>query len=322
VNKPAGKAGATVSKVGLTDRLRAWSSHHRESATVSLQKLMATPLQSLMTWLVIGIALALPTSLFVVIDNVKSLGERWDGNPRITVFLKHEIKEPVAEKFESKLKTLSGLSDSEYISPSQAMLEFQASSGFGNVLDLLDENPLPPVYIITPIDTMPETMAKLAEQIQGFKEVDFVQLDLEWVQKLQHIIAFAQRFALLLGFLLSLGILLTVGNTIRLAIENRREEIVVVKLVGGTDAFVRRPLLYSGFWYGFIGGLIAWLMVMISTWVLSGPVSDLTRLYGSDFAIQGMGFFAAILLFVTSSLLGLIGAWLAVARHLHLIQPR
>lgn len=317
------RSGATVSKLGWKDRLQAWSGHHKDSARLSLQKLLRTPLQSLMTWLVIGIALALPSSLFLLIDNVNSLSERWDGNPRITVFLKHGVDANVAEKFKIKIQGINGIGHVEYVSPQQAMQEFQKSSGLEkDALSLLDENPLPAVYIITPFENSQISLVTITEKVEQFSEVDFVQLDLEWVQKLQQIIAFAQRLAFLLGFLLSLGILLTVGNTIRLAIENRREEIVVVKLVGGTDAFVRRPLLYTGLWYGFIGGIIAWLMVLVSVLLLSGPVSDLSHLYGSDFTLQGMSFFAALRLLLVSALLGLAGSWLAVARHLHLIQPR
>ncbi len=323
-SSPRDKRGASVSKIGWGDRLQAWSSHHKTSALVSLQKLLATPLQSLMTWLVIGIAMALPSGLFLAIDNVKTLGERWDGNPRVTVFLQRGIKEQAALKLRDKIEALEGIASIEYVSPQLALQEFQASSGFGDVLDLLDENPLPPVYIVMPADraVSTEELASLSEQLQAFAEVEFVQLDLEWVQRLQQIIAFSQRFAFLLGFLLSLGILLTVGNTIRLAIENRREEIVVVKLVGGTDAFVRRPLLYTGLWYGLVGGIVAWLMVLVGTLVLMGPVRELSALYGSDFSIQGLGFIEVLRLLLISTGLGLAGSWLAVARHLHLIQPR
>jgi cell division transport system permease protein len=277
-----------------------------------------------MTWLVIAIALALPSAMLLVIDNLQSLGERWDGNPRITVFLKSDYHAQRITELEQRFLEIEGVGALEYISPDQALVEFQQHSGFGNVLELLDENPLPAVFIVTPESAFADfdELKSVAEVFARESEVDNVQLDLEWVQKMQQIIAFARTFAILLGSLLALGILLTIGNTIRLAIENRREEIVVVKLVGGTDAFVRRPLLYTGLWYGLVGGVFAWFLVMFGSVMLESPVRELAALYSSDFTIRGMGLIGLIQLTAVGSLLGLLGAWLAVARHLHLIQPR
>ena len=153
-------------------------------------------------------------------------------------------------------------------------------------------------------------------------EVAEALLDMEWLQRLNSLMHLSRRLVQIVGGLLVLGVLLILGNTIRLAIENRREEIVVVKLVGGSNAFVRRPFLYTGLWYGVGGGVLAGLLVSLALWFLQQPVADLAKLYGSDFRLRGLGIMGGLNLVVLGGLLGLAGAWLAVTRHLVHIQPR
>ena len=161
-------------------------------------------------------------------------------------------------------------------------------------------------------------MAKL----QGMALVDDVMLDMKWMQRLQAMLEVGERLAFSLGLALALGVLLIIGNTIRLAIENRRDEIVVVKLVGGTNAYVRRPFLYTGIWYGVIGGMLAWVLVALGLQWISGPVGHLAELYQSLFHLIGLGFVGLVALLLIGAGLGLLGAWLAVARHLSSIEPK
>lgn len=190
-------------------------------------------------------------------------------------------------------------------------------------MELLEENPLPPLLAVEFRNgTQASVINTLQTQWQALPHVDSVQADMEWVQKLFRMMQLGQRITIALAALLGLGALLSVGNTVRLAIENRRSEIVVAKLVGATDAFVRRPFLYSGFWFGLSGGVVAVLLVMAGYYCVIGPVAELAALYRSDFMLQGLDAITAISLVFVGTVLGMLGAWLAVGQHLHDMRPR
>lgn len=316
--------GASESKTGLVTRLKSWLYHHRHSAGDSFGRLLRNPMSSLMTWLVIGIAMALPVGLSIALENARSVSVSWDSPAQISLFLRAEVSMDAAELLRARIEQRSDVASAQLISREQALEEFRQLSGFGDVLRNLDDNPLPNLVLVTPADTEleAERAAALQQQLQDEAGVERAVLDMEWVQRLNALVRLSQRAVAVLGLILALGVLLVIGNTIRLAIENRREEIIVVKLVGGSDAFVRRPFLYTGFWYGLGGALLAWLVVGLALWWLRAPLSALALLYQSDFSLEGLGFGASLGLLALGAMLGLFGAWLAVARHLSAIQPR
>lgn len=324
VGKPAtGKSGASQSEAKIGDRLTAYLLHHQLTAVEALVRLLKTPLQSLLTWLVVAIALALPTMLYIGLANVQNAGKGWQSNSQISVFIHKRAKPAAVEKLSERLLSKPHVASLETVSPEQALAEFQTYSGFGQVLETLDENPLPLVLLVQPsVDTDTQRLAQLREQILAEPVVDDVRIDMAWVQRLHELMNLGQRLVMALGGLLALGVLLVIGNTVRLAIENRRDEIVIVKLVGGTDAFVRRPFLYTGFWYGVGGGLLALLIVGLGVFWLSGPVARLATLYQSSFVLEGIDSLACVQLVLGAGALGLGGAWLAVGRHLSDIEPR
>lgn len=330
-NKAATKAapkaraqGASQSKARLGDKLDAWQAHHSTTAIESLLRLLATPLQSLLTWLVVAIAIALPAALYVALNNVQNIGYSWQDSSQISVFVQKDARESAVEQLRDRLLEDDAISAVDYISPDDALAEFRAHSGLGRVVDDLDDNPLPAVLLVQPAEQAvnPDALDGLRSRIAEQALVADVRLDMQWVERLHQIMQLAGRAVLAFGLLLALGVLLVIGNTIRLAIENRRDEILVVKLVGGTDAFVRRPFLYTGLWYGIGGGLLALVLVAIGLWWLSAPVAHLADLYQSDFRLRGLGWIDSLQLALLAGLLGLLGAWLAVARHLSQIEPR
>lgn len=316
--------GASHSKTRIADRLGAWWMHHKASATGSAQRLGAVPWQTLMTALVVAIALALPATLLVALNNLQNLGDRWDTSPKLLVFLDQRVQSEALNALQERLRGWESIQALEYISPDRALRDFQAQSGFGDVFSGLDENPLPPTLVVTPtaeaID--PDALQALAERLEAEALVDEVSADIEWVRRMQQFMELGRQIVLALASLLSLGVLLVIGNTIRLAIENRREEIVVTKLVGGTDGFVRRPFLYTGLWYGLFGGVLSCILVSAGLLSISAPVSSLAAAYQSDYRLAGLGFNGVMSLLLISCLLGLLGAWLAVSRHLQDIQPK
>lgn len=320
----ARKQGASSQQPELKARGRSYLSHHTEMARVSLKRLLATPLATLMTLAVIAIALSLPSVFYVGLQNVGQLSEHWQGSSQVSLFLSDQLSEAEGRDLALQLESNSQIAELAYLSKDDALAEFKQYAGFGRALNQLNNNPLPAVILAVPTEEYlsPDSLESLTQLLLSIDGVDDVRIDLAWVQRLQAMVQFGQRAVLLLAMLLSLGVVLVVGNTIRLEIQNRSEEIRVVKLVGGTDGFVRRPFLYTGIWYGVGAGLLAWLLVQLSVWYLGSIVGRLIMLYQSDFQLQGLGFGATVILLLLAVLLGSGGAWLAVLRHLRAIEPR
>jgi cell division transport system permease protein len=322
--KPARKRnpGARSARTSFSDRFEAWRRHHRDSARDAFQRMVATPAASIMTVLVIAIALALPAGLAVMLDNVRALTRGWDGNAHLSVFLDKKVGESEQRSLAAAWQDWSDIRDTEVVTPEQALEEYKALSGFGNVLDSLPDNPLPPLVIVYPADASPQALERLQSRLAEQAGVARAQLDIQWVRRLHAMLGVAERLVSALALALALAVVLVVVNTIRLAIESRREEITVIKTVGGTDGFVRRPFLYTGFWFGLAGGVVAVLLVQAALWWLGSPVEQLTGLYDSDYSLTGLGASAFIFLPFFAGTLGLMGAWVAVGRHLRALEPR
>lgn len=304
--------------------IRAWAVRHLQVFFYTLGQLARTPFATLMTVAVIAVALALPTGLYVLVGNVKRMSTGWDGAARISVFLKKDVNTRQAKSLADKYRRDAEVASVDYLSPQAALDEFRRLSGLGAAVGELGGNPLPPVLIVRPKATGTGTAAieGLLARLRAEPGVDLAQLDLQWVRRLQTMLAIARRGVGMLGVLLAAAVLLVVGNTIRLAVLSRREEIEVIKLIGGTDAFIRRPFLYSGAIQGLLGAAGALLLIELGLLALNGPIGDLARLYGSDFSLQGPGAADGAILLASGILLGWVGSRIAVGRHLGDIAPR
>jgi len=308
---------------GPISRLTAWALRHAQVSLSTLGELTRNPLATLMTAAVIGVALALPAGLYQLLDNVSSLGEQWQGSMRFSLFLKPDVGDARAEALAGELRTHPGVEDVRLITRSQALEEFRQLSGFADALEALDENPLPAVLLIKPDREWsgPQTSQSLMEKLGAFPEIDVAQFDMEWTRRLTAIMGIIQRGVVVLAGLFALAVLLIIGNTIRLAIQNRHDEIEIAKLFGATDAFIRRPFLYNGMWLGLLGGLISWLLIDLSLWILDGPVRELSSLYHSEFSLATLSARTVVILLATGAALGWGGSILAVGRHLKAIEP-
>lgn len=277
-----------------------------------------------MTVAVIAIALALPSGLFVLLKNLQIVAGGWDRSAQISLFLKTGTSSQRMHTLAGRLRQRGDIAEVETIAAEQALAEFRAASGFGEALEVLKTNPLPPVIVVIPAlaRQQPAQVAALVETLAALPEVDQARLDMQWLQRLYALMDMGRRATLAIAAMLGLAVLLVVGNTIRLDIQNRREEIEVTTLVGATNAFIRRPFLYRGFWYGLFGGVLAWLMVRAALMLLNGPAEQLAGLYGSGFELLGLGGAGSLLLLTLAAGLGLLGSWVAVSRHLGKIEPR
>jgi cell division transport system permease protein len=301
-----------------------WASHHIQGALASLGRLLRTPLPTLMTVAVIGIALALPGALYVVTRNLAELASGWEQTASLSLFLHGEVTGEDAAGLARRLGARDDVGEIRLITPDEALEELRELDGFAEAIEQLGENPLPTVLAMRPIaaDADPAALERLNGELAGLPEVEFARVDTRWVGRFQAVVELIGRGVLVLGAGLAIAVLLVVGNTIRLEIGNRRAEIEIMELVGATPAFIRRPFLYTGAWYGLLGGLTAWVLIGIGLLLLQGPVSRLAALYQTDFPLSGLGILPSLVLLAGSMLLGLGGSWVAVSRHLATIEPR
>ncbi len=296
---------------------------HARVLVASLGQLASHPLSTLMTVAVIGIALALPAGLHLLVTNGKALGGHWEGASELSVYLREDVDLQAAKKIAGELRQDPAVADVRLIDADEALAEFREHSGFGQALEVLPENPLPHVLVVLPADEnrSAEAVDALRGRLADALPADLVQADTAWVARLQAMLELVRRAVLLAGALLATGVLIIVGNTIRLDIQNRRDEIEVTKLIGATDAFIRRPFLYTGMWYGLLGGLLALALVGGSLLALDDPVRRLSGLYGSGFRLAGPGFAGGAGMVAAGIILGWTGSWVSATRSMRRIEP-
>jgi cell division transport system permease protein len=297
---------------------------HLQAFLSSLGKLVRAPLATFLTLLVIALALALPAALRVLVNNAQSATGNFANAVDMSVYLKTDVPLAKAQQLAQAAQQRSDVAAVTLIPADQGLKDFRAYSGFGDALAALKENPLPHVLHVRPKSdySSSASLEALRRYFSAWPEVDVVQVDAEWVQRFNAILEVLRRLLLIAAALLGVGVLAVIGNTIRLEIQARRAEIEVTKLVGGSNAFVRRPFLYTGVLYGLCGALLAWGIVALVVAVLAQPVATLAQLYGSRYLLLGLDRDDVAILLAAGVVLGWLGAWLAAARHLAAIEPR
>ncbi len=304
-------------------RLEAYLSRHAQTLIGSLGRLARQPFATFLTMAVVAAALALPLLLDVVLVNARAATLGWNQAFDLSVYLDKKTGEDRRQALVRDLQARPDVAAVRLITADQALAAFRAASGFGKALDALTDNPLPDTLIVTPslAASTPEGTAALRAAIAALPNVETAQLDTDWVKRLLAILEVLRRVVQVSAALLGAAVVLVVGNTIRLDVASRRAEIEVMKLVGATDGFARRPFLYGGLWYGLGGGLLALAVVGLATHLLAAPVARLAIAYGSPFRLQGLGLRPAgeaLLLAVAASWLG---SWLAATHHIRAIDP-
>jgi cell division transport system permease protein len=301
----------------------AWFLRHLQTSIGSLGRLAQHKLATTLTILVIGIALALPACLHLLVANAQTATGNWNRAVDLTAFLKRPTSAEEARRTAERIRQRRDVAEAQLILADDALKEFRRGSGFGDAIDALNENPLPHTIVVRPAAMYTNTanLQSLAADVRALPSVEAVQLDTAWVDRLNAILEAFQRGLILAAAVLGLGVMVIVGNTIRLDIQNRRDEIEVTKLVGGSDAFVRRPFLYNGFWYGLGGAFTAWVITLVALAVLREPIGRLAGLYGSSFELGALGPEASAILLGSGVALGWLGSYIAATRHLRKIEP-
>lgn len=318
---------AKRSKISVVNRAHAWLYHHKSVWKDTLARFLEKPFGYVLTSCVIAIALSLPMMLWLFADSVRVASALVDTSAKISIYAKPAASDSEIKQLKQEILSRSELELIRYVSPEQGLEQFQTHSGIAELAVGLDSNPLPGLFLVRPLFDMTDptqdaTTTELLQTLKSSQHVDQVIVDFAWLDRVASAAEFMERIGIALTLLLGVGVVLILGNSIRLEIENRREEIVVIKLVGGTDAYVRRPLLYSGLLYGLLGGALAWGLSFSCMLFMRIPMTDMALSYGSQFRLSLPLLVEGLLLLLSGALLGILGAWLSVARHLVSIQPR
>lgn len=301
-------------------RLGAWRDLHLYSMVSSLGRLVQRPWATLLTVGVIAVALALPILLALMLSNVERVSGTFRESREISLFLAPGTQAARADALRDEVQRLPAVESVSLRTPAQGLEEFREMADFAGALDLLEENPLPPVLVVTPQPAVDES--GLADTLRRLPEADFVQHDAQWRARLGAWLGFGRRMTWLTAVLLGVGVLLVVGNTVRLELQSRSEEIQTVQLLGATDGFVRRPFLYLGAWYGALAAMLAIGIAVVVRQALQTPVSALVESYGSRFSLKGLDPLFALAVFGIAVTLGWLGAWLAAGHHLRQAMPQ
>lgn len=299
-------------------------SQHKETFFKSFTRLFVSPLTSFMTLMVIAVALSLPGGLYVALKNVQNVTSQWEQQSIISLYLFSQLDDTEALALSHELAARTDIASVDYVSKEEGLREFEQVSGYEHILSSLPENPLPIVLKVVPKQEVNLATLGLLEQqrqeLAAFNQVEYAELDAQWLQRLAGFLNFGEQFVYALSSLLIVAVLLIVGNTIRSAVESRRDEVMVMKLIGATDAYIRRPFLYMGLWFGILGGLLAVLCILIISYWVGGSAANLIDLYHSDFQLVSFNFSEFIVCLLVSSIIGVSGSWIAVNQHIGKIE--
>lgn len=301
-----------------------WLTRHLQTLVGALGDLSRNPFSSILSISVIAIALALPGGLFAALENINKFTSEFEHGAKISLFLAPQVTVKQATELQQSIQQHASIKLVELITPDQAMEEFKSRSGLQNALNSLTSNPLPVVLLAYPKDEIarsPEKLSRLIDELGKLKQVELSQFDIEWIKRLTALLELVTRAVWIIAFILGLGVFLVIGNTIRLAITNRQEEIRIIKLIGGTDAFVRRPFLYSGMLQGLLGGLLALLIIFLLFSFISAPTSSLSSMYGIAFSLDPLHVLPSLLLVSSGALIGWLSARVTVGVYLRQFEP-
>ena len=295
--------------------MKNWFIQHVRVLLLTLRRLRATPLSSLLNTLVVGVALSLPASLYVLLQNVQNLAEQAISAPQISIFLSMDASADDVSRISEKLKQHDKIKTAEFVPRDQALEQLKQTTDLADVIGSMSQNPLPDAFLVYPKKSAAQALETLRDEMQQWPKIEHVQLDSAWARKLEALLKFGRLAVLLLAGLLSLALVAITFNTIRLQILTQRDEIEISALIGATRAFIRRPFLYFGLLQGLLGGAMAWLIVTVSLFLLNISLAGLVELYGGSYALRPISVSDSLALLLFSACLGWLGAWLSVAQH-------
>lgn len=304
-----------------TFSLRTYISHHKHAWRHGFRQLTKNPVASLLTIAVISITLVLPTGLLLVLNNMQDATANLHKGTNISLYMNANASSQQTNYVQNAISKINNIAKVDYISPEQGLVQFNQQSGLGNVVKTLGDNPLPGVFNVTPSNQSTTALNVLNSELSALPNVAAVKVDMQWVKRLNAILSLLQSFTYGLAALLAIAVLLIISNTIRMNIQNYQEEIEVMKLVGASKRFIRRPFLVSGVLYGLCAAVFSALILDFFMLWLQAPLNQLTALYNTQFSLSGLNITQALELILAGIVLGFLGSWLVVGKYLNKIQP-
>jgi cell division transport system permease protein len=307
----------------MLEAIKAWMTYHVHAGLISLKGLCRQPLATGMTVLVIAVSLVLPALFWMLADNMSRVAENWQHSGHISIYLKLPLSTTDETAMLERVRETAGVGDATLSSAADGLAELQQQEGMQDVMRYLPDNPLPAVIEVVPaleVNT-PEKMEALYSILKSYPNVDDIKLDMQWVNRLHAILNFVNQLAQGLLLLLGTAVILIIGNTMRFTIQKKNEEIKVLKLIGAKDAYIIRPFLYTGVWYGLAGALFAVFIIHLLMMMLSMVVTPLAAAYQMHFALEGLSLRQMALMIFSAIVLGWFGASLSVRRQLAIIEP-
>lgn len=299
--------------------MKAWLVHHFHSLRTAAERFRATPLASLFTVLVIGVAVALPAGLYVALNNLDRAAGGIQPQAELTLFMHVTVEEAQARALAERLRQDAQIAAVDFISRTEALAKLEAA-GLTGVIAGLPDNPLPHALVILPRQPTPPALEALAQRLRALPETERVLADLDWVKRLAALMALGQDLVLMLAAMLGLALAAITANTIRLQIYAQKEEIEVARLIGATDRFIRRPFLYFGGIQGLTGGLAGWLLILAGIQLIQPSVAEVALAYGVSFRLTGLAPLELLVLLACSTVLGWLGAYFGVGQTLKRID--
>ncbi len=312
-NKPAANSRP---EIGLRRRIR----EHREAAKTSWMQLWLRPFINTMTWLTLAVTLALPGMLIVVLGQMQGLAGAQSTNYQVSVFLQTVVDDKAGQAIAQKLRNKAWVTSAQFISAQQALQEFSQASGLGDIFASLSTNPIPATILIEIVDDASQSVADLAEEISLLPEVDQVILNQEWLERIRILATIAERSVIILTILLALGVVLVMASATRLQLVHHQKEMVVMKLIGGTNTYLRRPFLYSAIWSGSIAGVLACMMMALALLALQSPFGDLAASFNTNWQLHNLSGFHVLITLMGSCTLTLVATLLTVNKQLAAIE--
>ncbi len=302
----------------LNNKAILWAEHHLESLTTSFNRYRSNPISYGFTVAMIAIALSIPMGIYIFFSSAQQLTQQWDGDKQITIFLNDDITLSQAQSLAKELKNTANVLDTRVLDKQQALTDFKQQMGLNSLSSDLPDNPLPHLIIIDPQLALSDinSLKELEAELNNTPQVQLVQFDLIWFQRLQAILDMVKQIQWLVSIVLLLAIALIIANVIRWEVSARHSEIEIIKLVGASDAYVRRPFLYSGLWLGIGGSLLAILIVSISTWLVRLKTDQLALLFDSEFKLSSLSVSLCMLIVAFISIVGIAASWVAVTHKL------
>lgn len=302
--------------------IRAWLMQHGFVFFITLKRLISTPVTSLLSIIVMGIALSLPAGIYVLMENLQSISGQTASSPQMSLFLKLDAQKEDIARIKQQLEENSQVVSFQFVSKDAALHQLQQSNGLDNLTASLIRNPLPDAFIVHTLKDTAEALEQLRTAMQQWPAIEHVQFDSAWVERLHALLKLGRFVVLMLATLLSIAIIAIMFNTIRLQILTKQDEIEISKLIGATDSFIRRPFLYFGTIQGLAGGITAWSIIAFAIETINAELIEIIQLYNFDLHLQHLSPEDSISLLLFSAWLGWLGARLSVASHLWQIEPR